>query len=144
MSRLIVCEKTGRWAAALRRAARSRALPLVEVRSLEQLERELVENPAAIAAVEVSAASLVRVATRVAAWRSQFARVAHLFLADEELAPLEPQLRETGAVHVAFSPRDLRSTVRLIRRHLARAPQPALTVEESILARLPWPAANSH
>jgi hypothetical protein len=68
---------------------------------------------------------------------------AQLFLADEELSPVEPQLRETGAAHVAFSPRDLRGAVRLIRRHLARAPQPALTLEESILARLPWPAAST-
>lgn len=143
MSRLIVCEKTGRWAAALRHAAGSCELPLVEVRSLQQLERELIDSPAAMAAVEVSAASLVRVATHVAAWRSRFAGSAILLLADEELQPLEAPLREVGVVHAAFSPRDLSGMVRLIRRHLARAPRPALTLEGSILARLPWPAVNS-
>jgi hypothetical protein len=140
--RLLVVEKTGCWAAALRRAAGSRELPLVEVRSLEQAERELLEHPSSIAAVEISAASLVRVATRVAAWRMRFAGAAHLLLADEELVPLDSMLRETGAVHVLFSPRDLHASVRLIRRHLDRAPRPALSLEESVLSRLPWQAAR--
>ena len=143
MSSLIVCEKTGRWAAALRCAAGSRELPISEVRSLEQAERELSVHRAAIVAMEVGEASLVRVATRLAAWSKRFPDAAFLILAEEQLVPLEPRLRETGALHAVFSPRDLSATVRLIRRHLARAARPPQTLEESIWARLPWSAVSA-
>lgn len=141
--RLIVVEKTGRWAAALRRVAGRGALPLTEVRSLDQTERELGGHPAALVAIEVGVSSLVRVSSRLALWRNRFAGARFLLLAEPELAPLESALRDAGAVHVIYSTRELAATVRLIRRQLARTPQSAMTLEESIWARLPWSAASS-
>lgn len=139
-ARLILCEKSGHWAAAMRRAAGSRELPIGEVRSYEQAQRELAERPASIVAIEVSAASVAKTASQVAAWRIRHPAAQFLLLADPDLNSLEPELREAGACHVVYSTRDLAATVRLIRRHLARAPQPQLSLEESILASLPWSA----
>lgn len=141
--RLIVLEKTGRWAAALRCAGGRRELPIREVRSFEQAEREFAEQPATMAAIEVSPVSAIKVASHLAAWRKRFPDARFVALADPELAPLEPALRDAGAVHVVYATRDLAATVRLIRRHLARIPRPAMTLEESIFERLPWGATTT-
>jgi hypothetical protein len=137
-----VLEKSGRWAAALRRAAEKLELPIGEVRSLEQVGRELAEQSAAIVALEIGLPSLVRMTSQLALWRTRFAAARFVLLADSELAPLDPMLRDAGAVHIVYATRDLAATVRLIRRHLARVPQLEMTLEESIVARLPWPAPS--
>ncbi|HUE72694.1 MAG TPA: hypothetical protein VMP01_17545 [Pirellulaceae bacterium] len=142
-ARLIICEKSGHWAAALRRAAGRHELPIGEVRSPEQAQRELAQRPASILAIEVSAASVAKTASQVAAWRIRYPAAQFLLLADPDLNSLEPELREAGACHVVYSTRDLAATVRLIRRHLARAPRPHLSLEESIWAALPWPSASA-
>lgn len=139
---LIIVEKSGRWAAAFRRQAGNRDLPIVESRSSEQALRELTAFPASIAAVEVTKANATQAASLWWAQRQQFPAFRWLALLDEELADIEALLRESGAVHVALSPRDLGGAVRLIRRHLARAPRPEMTLEEAVFARLPWPAAS--
>ncbi len=140
-ARLIICEKSGRWQAALRRAAGSRQLAISEVRSHEQTERELADHPAAMVAIEIGSESLARVSSYLANWRTCFPGARFLLLAEPELAPLDSALRDAGAVHILYSSRELAAAVRLIRRHLARAPRPAMTLEESIWARLPWPSA---
>jgi hypothetical protein len=140
-ARLIICEKSGHWAAALRRAAGSRGLPIGEVRSPEQAQRELAQRPASIVAIEVSAATLAKTLSQAVAWRIRYPAAQFLLLAEPELAAIEPELREGGALHVVYSTRDLAATVRLIRRHLARAPRPQLSLEESIWAALPWSGA---
>lgn len=142
-ARLIVCEKSGRWAAALRRQAGERELPIVEARSSEQAVRELETFPASLVAVEMIAASAAEAASRWSATAQRFPAARWIALLDEALANHELLFREAGALHIVVSPRDLSATVRLIRRHLARAPQSEMSLEESILARLPWPAANS-
>lgn len=111
---------------------------MVEVRSLEQVGRELDEQPAAIVALEIRADSLVRTAAQFAQWRTRFAAARFVLLAEPELAALEPSLREAGALHLVYAARELKATVRLIRRHLAQVPRPERTLEETILARLPW------
>ncbi len=138
--RLIICEKSGHWAATFRRAAGSRELPIREVRSTEQVQRELRERPASIVAVEVSTATAAKTLTQVAAWRIHFPAAQFVLLAEPELEAIELMLREAGAAHVVYSSRDVAATVRLVRRHLARCPRPELSLEVSIWAALPWSA----
>ena len=142
-ARLILCEKTGRWAAAFRRAAAAGELPIRETRSLEQLERELEQLPSSVAAIEINSASAARIGSQLAGWRVRFSAARFVLLAETDVAASEPELREAGACHVVYSSRDLAATVELIRRHLARAPRPELSLEDSILASLPWPSAKS-
>ena len=139
-ARLIICEKSGHWAATFRRAAGSRELPICEARSSEQVQRELAQRPESIVAIEVGAATVAKTLAQVAAWRIRCPAARFLLLAEPDLEAIEPSLREAGAVHVVYSSRDLAATVRLVRRHLARAPQPQLSLEESIWAALPWSA----
>jgi hypothetical protein len=140
-ARLILVEKTGSWAAAFRRQARKRDLPIVETRGTEQALRELKAFPASVVAVEVTRDIAGQAASVWSAQGRPFPKFQWLALLTGELSDLEALLREAGAVHVVHSPRELTGPVRLIRRHLARAPRPEMTLEESIFARLPWPAA---
>lgn len=141
-ARLIVCERSGRWAAAFRRMAAD-DLPLRETRSFEQVERELEKLPASVAAIEINGVSAARIASQLAAWTTRYSAARFLLLAEADVADSEPELREAGACHVVYSSRELAATVELVRRHLARAPRPELSLEESILAALPWSGANS-
>ena len=139
-ARLIVCEKLGHWAAAIRRAAGHRDLPIREVRSLEQAQRLLSSMPASMVAIEVSIGSVTKTLSLIAAWRIRDPAAQFVLLAEPELEAIELMLREAGAAHVVYSSRDVAATVRLVRRHLARCPRPELSLEVSIWAALPWSA----
>ncbi len=88
--------------------------------------------------MEVLPQNLVAAAKALGDWSHRFPQARFLVLAARGLEPYELLLREAGALHVVFSPRSLDPLLRLIRRHLARAPQPELTLEESVWAGLPW------
>ena len=164
---LILLERTSRWAAAFRREMRKAAtsrgreslarlvhdngqtvlakdggpplpLTLQEIRSLPQCQRELEASPNSVVAVEVLPHNLVAVAKALSEWSRRFPDARFIALAARGLEAHELLLREAGAIHVIFSPRSLSPLLRLIRRHLARAPQPKLTLENYIWARLPW------
>lgn len=136
----ILFERTSRWAAAFRREMRKAAKPLTlkEVRSLPHCVRELEASPHSVVAAEVLPQNLAAVAKGLSEWSRRFPQTRFLALAACGLEPHELLLREAGAIHVTFSPRSLAPLLRLVRRHMARAPQPDLKLEESIWAGLPW------
>jgi hypothetical protein len=139
---LILCEKAPRWASAFRRELRKGPqqgeFRITEVRSLPQCERELEASPHAALAIEVTSQNLVPAVRALADYQSRFPHVRLIALADRGLAEHELTLREAGALHVALSPRSLAAPLRLIRRHVARAPAAEQTLEEAIRSRLPW------
>ncbi len=47
-------------------------------------------------------------------------------------------LREAGAVHVVFSPRDWPPVVRIVQRHLGAAPSQGDSDRQRVWRRLPW------
>jgi hypothetical protein len=69
---------------------------------------------------------------------TRFPQVRWIALGARGLEPYELQLREAGAIHALFSPRMLSPTLKLVRRHLARAPEPQLSLDEAIWSKLPW------
>ena len=111
---------------------------LKEVRSLPECQRELEASPHSVVAVEVLPQNLATVAKALTDWSRRFPHARFLALAARGLEPHELLLREAGAIHVSFSPRSLAPPLRLIRRHLARAPREEQTLEEAIWAALPW------
>ena len=140
---LILLERASRWAAAFRREIRKAAklgqrISIQEVRSLPQCQRELESSPHSVAAVEVLPQNVDTVAKALREWSRRFSNARFIALASRGLESQELLLRDAGAIHVTFSPRSLGSLLRLIRRHLGRAPQPKLTLEEAIWAGLPW------
>jgi hypothetical protein len=140
---LILLERTSRWAAAFRREMRKvgklrQPIPIQEVRSPAQCQRELEAAPHSVVALEILPQNLVFMAKAVGDWSRHFPHARFIVLAARDLEPHELLLREAGAIHVTFSPRSLSPLLRLVRRHLARAPQPERTLEETIWTGLPW------
>lgn len=161
----IVCERSGRWAAALRIAvARQRAgtaAPprLREVRHLAELQQHHSENRHALCLIEVDADNFDQVLTWLAEAGRRRPTICSLALLtdDDGFDGAEPSpagdarrrdaieaLREAGVLDVVQSPRHVRRVIALADRHGARsvhygigdATEQPLT--EWVASRLPW------
>jgi hypothetical protein len=142
-ARLIVCERTGQWAAAFRRElamprGAASVVPLHESRGLADCASLLEHWPGSLAAVEVTkdyfAAALDWTADMVA--RYPAARI--VILSRLEVVAAEWVLREAGAVHIVRSPRHVKSVTQLAVKQLAQAPRVEQSYVEAIMASLPW------
>jgi hypothetical protein len=136
-ARLIVCEKTGRWAAALRRELAGKAR-VYETRSLPDCWDELAESPASWLVLEATEANLDNLAQRLAELPEKFRFARAMVCGERPMAAWEWLLREAGAVHAVFSPRELAPAVRFALRHLALAPRPEMSLRERVWESLPW------
>jgi DNA-binding NtrC family response regulator len=137
-ARLIVCERRGTWAVALRRFLPSTEMRVYETRSLAECWEMLALARASFVVAELTRPGADELLDRMLRLSREhpLARVA--VVAERALAPCEWLTREAGAVHFAISPRDLGSLAHLAARHLEAAPKPALSLVEQIWARLPW------
>ena len=133
-----MCERTGCWAAALRRAL---ALPLrlCETRSWAACLRELPARSAAIVALEVLPESAETACQRLVELTPRFPQVRAIVMADRSLRPAEWLLREAGAVHVLFAPDQWRRLRPVLRRFIDHLPPSPATFREQVWASLPWP-----
>lgn len=161
----VVCERSGRWAAALRIALARRpayevAPPrLREVRSLGELDEYVREHRRPLCLIEVRSDTF----DQMLAWLADTARrqPAGRFVAvladdgscDDIESPLSGDrrrhdvidaLREAGALEVAQSPRHMRQVLTLADRHWAESDQHTATdsaeqsLTEWVASRLPW------
>jgi hypothetical protein len=161
----IICERTNRWASALRLALDRAAAGggacyrLREVRSLHEIASELARRPESLVALEVHDRNLSNVLAWLAAAEQQFPQARCLALVDRSLSAGGPSvrshsresvtdvcdaLREAGAMDVAESPRRLASALELGRRHAAAnvahdtVPAEERSFVEQLWATLPW------
>jgi hypothetical protein len=136
-ARLIVCERTGRWAVALRREWAGAGVRVWETRTLADCRNALVESPASFVVLELqgNVAKLLRLMARQP---RQFPAARLAVVADREQAACEPLMREAGAVHFLSSPRRIGQLARLACRHLAQVPPPPQSLTERIWSSLPW------
>ena len=135
---VIVCERRGTWAAALRRELADAGVRIRETRSLADCWAALAESPASLAVVELTPAGAAALLERMAWLGRDFPRARAAVVADRSLAGYEWLLREAGAVHFVVSPRRLAPLGRLACRHLAEAPAPKQDFIERLWASLPW------
>lgn len=138
--RLIVCEKTNRWATALRTALGRSPLQVAESRSLAGCESALAEAPESLVAVEVTPANLDQAVDFVVHTGRRFPRALVVALLAEEAESAERLMQEAGAVDVIGSVLDVPRIARLARRHYAAAPPPELDFHELVRQRMPWSA----
>ena len=134
---VVVCEKTGKWAAAIRRVLRPES-GLCETRSWPACLRELQTRTAALVALEVLPENAEAVCRRVAELTRRSRHVHAVLLADRSVKPLEWLLREAGAVHVLFSPREIIRLRPVWERFWAQIPPSQLAFREHVWSRLPW------
>ena len=137
---LIVCEKTPRFAPALRTALDSSPISMVELRGLAQCEAAIAEAPASLLAVEVTAANLTAIIDLTDRVGRRFSQSRWAALITPELGRAESLLREAGAIDVLSSTLEAPRLARLARCHLALAPAEEFDLHESIDRRMPWPA----
>jgi hypothetical protein len=138
--RLIVCEKTGRWAAALRPALGSRPPQIVETRSFAGCEAALVESAYSLVALETTAASLEAVLGFIGLVMIRFPRCYVAALLAPEARGAALLVREAGAIAAIDSVLDAGQVARLARRQLAQAPSAQTGLQDSVWERMPWRA----
>jgi pyocin large subunit-like protein len=109
-----------------------------ETRNLDACWDEIVASPASIAGIEVTADNLEQVVAWMCRLRTAFAAVRVIALGHRGLECCQWVLRQAGAAHVVFSPRDTQSVVQMVQRHLGAAPDKDATDRERIWQRLPW------
>ena len=138
VSRLIVCERSGEWAAALRIELIQSGVKLRECRGLPDAWTALAETSGAFLVAEATRENLSELAERLSRLRRDFPLARAAVVADRGLAECEWFMREAGAIHFVTSPRQLQPLAALVVRHLAGVPPPPQSVAEQIWASLPW------
>jgi hypothetical protein len=131
LSEWIVCERDGRWAAALRMAIARQVTPLTgnqpvhEVRSLPELSARLAERPGALALVEVQRINFAETLSWLAEAGLTYPGARFIALVDREQSGGKAQsdmagaLLAAGAVGVVDSPRRLQHIRSVGQRHFA-------------------------
>jgi hypothetical protein len=134
--KLVVCERTGHWAGALRKE-----LPLfTEVRSLTACGQLLESAPLSLVALEVTEANLGQSRDFVLMVGERFPQAAVVALLTTEVLDAERLFREAGTVDVIGSVLDMPRLARLARRMSARTSDVEMSLGELIDQTLPWPA----
>ncbi len=141
-ARCILCERTGTWAIALRPSLQRAGHRVYETRSLDACWGEIVASPASIAGIEVTADNLEQVVAWMCRLRTAFSTARVIALGHRGLESCQWVLREAGAAHVVFSPREAPEVVRVVLRHLGAAPEKDATDRERVWHRLPWADAG--
>ena len=136
-ARLIVCERSGRWAVALRREL-TQGVRVYETRSLADCCAMLAEAPASFIVVELAAGGEAALFGALDRLDRDFPLARLAVVADRLRADDGWAIREAGAVHFVCSPRRLGPLAGLACRHLAAAPLPPRDLAEQIWAGLPW------
>jgi hypothetical protein len=135
---LIVLERDGHWATALRLAISEPAVRLVEVRSWDECWRRLQEHPSALVAVELTDANIDAVVAALGRIERKFPQAAPLIFAERKLAPYRGVLCEAGALHFVTSPRELGGVNEILCRRSHFSVTDASNGLDEIVAELPW------
>jgi len=89
-------------------------------------------------AMELIPANIERVIGALGRIGRQYPDARAVVLSQRGLERYEWLLREAGAVHIVFSPRQLTRLASMIKRHLDAVPVVELPLAERILTELPW------
>ena len=137
-ARLIVCERTGKWAVALRRALQGGAHRVYETRSLAECRDEVAMSPASLVAVEATAANFDDILDWLMELGRDFPLCRVVILGFRDLKRGQWLLREAGAAHVIHSPRSVDSVLRIASRQLEEAKDKEHLTRERFTERIPW------
>jgi DNA-binding response OmpR family regulator len=131
---IVVCERRKVWAVALRRESARSDLRIVETRTLDDCRQEAQHAPSALVVCEATRDRLEAVLRFLVEWQTQPAAPPVAVVGERSMRRHAAALREAGAVHVMFSPRQLAGVVRMATRHAARRP----AADERSLTQLAW------
>jgi hypothetical protein len=140
--RLVVCERTGRWATTIRVELAGAGLRVWETRFPADCGKVLEESPASFAVLELSEKKIGEFLDFLRHWQAQYPLFRFAVVADRHLAPYKWLMHEAGATGFTCSVRKIGSFVQTACRHLAQAPPSPQSFTERIWANLPWGAGN--
>jgi hypothetical protein len=135
--RVIVCEQTGKWAAAIARHLPS-AIRLRQTRGLRECAGELALAPCSLLALELTLENLAGVLALLGDLDQKFPLARAIVVAERRLAAYKWLLREAGAVHFTTSPRESRCLAGMASRHVDRTAVPMTDLATEIWDELPW------
>ena len=142
-ARIIVCEKTGRWAASLRCMPQLASVPIWETRMLSECAARLRESPASVLVIEAVGDKVTDLCRWLVEQTGRFAEMRSVTVASPLDRPAEAVLRTAGAHHVVGNVVELNRLAHWIARHVAQAPSNRASVRQWTWARLPWPTHGS-
>jgi hypothetical protein len=134
---LIVCERSGVWAAALARSLDS-AIRVRQTRSLAECLDELRAAPASLMMLELVPENIAGVLCLLESLERRFPMARAAVVADRSLGHHDALLREAGAVHFTTSPRQMPLLARLAQRHASRTPRVPVPLAVRVWSSLPW------
>jgi len=137
---LIVCERTGKWMAMLRRVLPRDTAAVCQTRSLRECHEELEAACESIVAIEVTVGNLPQALNYLERWQTAFPDAVAIVLAEPGVERYESLLREAGGVHLAASTRDVPGVAEIVKHRSTRYRTPRTAIEQ-ICASLPWPDA---
>ena len=140
---LILFERSGRWATALRRHGIVDRCRLNECRSLAELVEQMNSLTAPLVGLELNAASVDRVIAWLARGPATVGSSVVIVFSDRSLRGYELLCREAGAAHFVASELEVLHLKRLVDRYLslpafAKLNDAELSPTARILASLPW------
>lgn len=135
---LIVCETEDFWLVRLRRAIPAAADYWRSARSLVQCDEALTEAPQALVVLDLAVAPLDAVLDWMSQADRRFPGARLAIVGPPGSEPLEPLVRQSGALYFGTSSLTLNRLGGLVHRQLAarRAPHPDWT--RRVWASLPW------
>jgi hypothetical protein len=150
---LVTCERTGDWAAAIRRSAErsfGETISFAETRSPTECRGRLSERRTTTAGLplllEFTFGSAMDVCELLALHVRRFGDAPRIVVGSREVADYEPIVREAGATHFVMSVRDVRSCVAAYLRYRDDPRHVLLdedrTLIDRIRASLPWRAVR--
>jgi ActR/RegA family two-component response regulator len=140
---VIVCEKSSRWAVALRWVLAGSGVRVCETRSLADCWSALESAPTSPVALELRRTNAAEIVHALQRMRARVPETAAIVLLERGLSAWEWTAREAGALHVSASPRNLDPVARLLQRLLRSAAPAETSLRETLLARLPWEPRGS-
>ena len=142
---LIVMERSGDWAAALQLWLKPSDVRLFETRMIDECWHRLLEQPTALAALELTADSVRPMLAMLLRLQDELPEVRVIVMAERPLAAYGDLVREAGAIHFVVSPRSLGDVVGLVRRRIMQLKASAASQTSDlddprvqVLANLPW------
>jgi DNA-binding NarL/FixJ family response regulator len=137
-SELIVLERDGEWAAALRREFDDATVRVVETRSWDETWEILAQSPSTLVAAELSASNPQRMLAALARAERRHPQAAIIVLADRRMAAYRDLLLEAGALNFITSPRRLHEVRGILKRRASRFDTTARDRLDEIRDNLPW------
>src|SRR5436190_22288091 len=96
--RLIICEKTSHWAAAVRGEMGTHQPQVVEARSLAGCEAVLAESEASLVAIEITSTNVEAALGFIVRALRRYPQASVVVLLADEATLVDGLMRETGAI----------------------------------------------